>query len=412
MSNHNLRTVVSFEVHRTITKKRFWIATLIVPVALAIVFSLIFASSKATSNSLAAQKSANFSFAYSDASGLVSTALAKRLGGVKASSIGSGISEVRQGRIDAFFAYPADPTKQAVRVFGKDVGIFNNSKYANVATRLLQLSVDAKIGSPQLATLSQGTVKVNSTSFKNGVESPGIKGLIPPMIYLVIFYLVIVLLGNQMLNSTLEEKENRVTEMILTTVDPNTLIIGKILSLFTAGLLQIAIFLSPVIVGYLFFRSSLNLPNLDLTTLSFNVVSMVVGALVLLGGFTMFTGTLVAIGAVMPTAKEAGGFFGVMMAMIVIPFYISSLIVSHPSALVVQIFTYFPYTAPVTGMIRNAFGSLSPIEATALIIEQFVFGYIVLRIAVQLFRFGSIEYTKKVSIRTALGLAKKVGAEG
>jgi ABC-2 type transport system permease protein len=106
----------------------------------------------------------------------------------------------------------------------------------------------------------------------------------------------------------------------------------------------------------------------------------------------------------MPTAKEAGGFFGVMMALIFVPFYASSLIVSHPSALIVQVFTYFPYTAPVTGMLRNGFGSLGLGEAAGLILELFAVGYVVLRLAVQLFRYGSIEYTKKVSIRTALGL--------
>jgi len=407
MSNHNLRTVISFEVRRTITKKRFWIATLIVPVALAIVFGLVFASNNATNNSIAAQKSSKFSFEYTDASGLVSQPLVKKLGGKLATSVADGIHDVKSGQIDAFFSYPADPSKQAVDVYGKDVGIFNNSKYSSLATRLLQLSADLKIASPQLSVIAQGSVKVNSTTFINGVKAPGIKGLIPPLIYLAVFYLVIVLLGNQMLNSTLEEKENRVTEMILTTVDPNTLIIGKILSLFTAGLLQMAVFVSPVVLAYVFFRTSLSLPNLDLTSLSFNVVSMITGALILLGGFTLFTGTLVAIGAVMPTAKEAAGFFGVMMAMLFIPFYISSLIVSHPSALIVQVFTYFPYTAPVTGMIRNAFGSLNPLEAVTLVFEQFIFGYVVLRIAVQLFRFGSIEYSKKVSIRTALGLMNK-----
>ena len=406
MRSHNLRTVVSFEVRRTITKKRFWIATLIVPVIVAIVFALVIASNSATSNSLAAQKSANFTFAYTDASGIINHSIVKKLGGEVANSVSQGIARVRDGGIDAFFVYPANPTKDLVRVYGRDVGIFNNSKYSTVATQLLRLSAVDRISSPELATIAEGSVKVVSTTYVNGVESPGLKGVVPPLIYLVIFYIVIVLLGNQMLNSTLEEKENRVTEMILTTVDPNTLIIGKILSLFTAGLLQMAVFVSPAVIGYLFFRTSLNIPNFDLTSLVFNISSMVFGALVLLGGFTLFTGTLVAIGAVMPTAKEAGGFFGVMMAMLFVPFYISSLIVSHPSALVVQVFTYFPYTAPVTGMIRNAFGSLTPVEAIILIVEQFAFGVVVLRIAVQLFRFGSIEYTKKVSIRTALGVLR------
>jgi ABC-2 type transport system permease protein len=406
MSRHNLRTVVGFEVRRTITKKRFWIATLIVPVVIAVVFGLIALSSSETNSSIEAQKKATFSFTYTDASGIVNGALVKRLGGSEAPSVAAGVAEVNSGRIDAFFEYPANPSRGTVKVYGQDVGVFNNGKYSSVAKTILQLSADAKIASPELAALARGTVKVESSTYKDGAKSSGIQGLIPPLVYLLIFYIVIVLLGNQMLNSTLEEKENRVTEMILTTVDPNTLITGKILSLFTAGFLQMAVFLSPVVVGYLFFRTSLNLPNLNLSSLSFDPERMVVGALVLFGGFTLFTGTLVAIGAVMPTAKEAGGFFGAMMGLLFAPFYVSSLIVSHPSALIVQVFTFFPYTAPVTGMIRNGFGSLSVLEEIVLIGELMICGYVVLRVAVQLFRFGSIEYAKKVPIRTALGLSK------
>ncbi len=406
MAHHNLRTVVDFEVRRTITKKRFWIATLIVPLVITVVFGLIFVSSTATSSSLAAQKHATFTFAYFDASGLVLGPVVKKFGGVKAASAAQGIADVKAGRLDAFFAFPADPTQRAVKVYGTDVGVFNNGKYATVATEILQFSADTKIGSPTLALLARGGVKVNSTTFKNGVESSGLKGLIPPLMFLVVFYIVIVMLGNQMLNSTLEEKENRVTEMILTTVNPNTLIIGKILSLFIAGIVQMLTFISPLLIGYFFFRSSLNLPNLDLSALVFNAGRMIVGALLLLGGFLLFTGTLVAIGAIMPTAKDAGAYFGVMMAMIFVPFYAVSLIVSHPGALIVQVFTYFPYTAPITGMIRNAFASLSVLESLGLITELFVFGFIVIRVAIQLFRYGSIEYTKKVSLRTALGWTK------
>jgi ABC-2 type transport system permease protein len=400
MSHHNLRTVVSFEVRRTITKKRYWIATLIVPLLIAVVFGLVVISSNATHSSLAAQKRASFSFTYTDASGLVAGSIAHKLGGAKLLNVATGIADVKSGRIDAFFAYPADPTHSPIEVYGTDVGVFNNGKYATVATEILQLSADQRIGSPTLATLANGTFKVNSTTFKNGVLSPGLNGLIPPLIFLVIFYIVLVMLGNQMLNSTLEEKESRVTEMILTTVNPNTLIIGKILSLFVAGVVQMLVFLSPIIFGYFFFRSSLNLPNLNLSALVFSPAKMVVGGLLLLGGFTLFTGTLVAIGAVMPTAKEAGAFFGVMMALIFIPFYAASLIVSHPSSLIVQVFTYFPYTAPITAMIRNAFGSLSVVNSLAILVELFGFGYLVIRLAIQLFRYGSIEYTKKVSLRS------------
>jgi len=226
------------------------------------------------------------------------------------------------------------------------------------------------------------------------------------LLFLVIFYLLIVMLSNQMLTSLLEEKENRVTEMILTTLDPTTLVVGKVIALFIVGTVQMLVFALPVIIGYVFFRTALTLPNFDLSTLFLNPGSMIVGALLLVGGFGLFTSTLVAVGAVMPTAKDAGQIFGIMMALIFVPFYAISLVVSDPHSFIVQLFTYFPYSAPVTAMLRNGFGSLGPLESTIVITELFVLSIVVLRLAVRLFRYGSIEYSKKVSIRAVFARQK------
>jgi ABC-2 type transport system permease protein len=401
MARHNLGTVVSFEVTRTLTKRRFWIATLIVPVILGIVIGLVTLSNSSTDASVNSQKSAKFTFSYTDASGRVDPAIVKAIGGTEAAEPAAAIAAVKAGKLDAFFDYPANPAKQHTMVYGIDKGIFNDGKYSSVATQILVASAQAKIGDKDLTTIAQGNLPIDATTYKDGVVSGGFSGLIPPLLFLVIFYVVILLLGNQMLTSTLEEKENRVTEMILTTLNPTTLVIGKVVSLFIVGLVQMLVFAIPVIVGYIFFRSSLNIPDFDLSNLTFSPGPMIVGFLLLIGGFVLFTGTLVAVGAIMPTAKEAGQIFGIMMALIFVPFYAVTLVVSDPHSFIVQIFTYFPYSAPVTAMLRNGFGSMSVGESITVITELFVLGAIVLQLAVRLFRYGSIEYTRKVSLRTA-----------
>ncbi|KQQ28887.1 ABC transporter permease [Frondihabitans sp. Leaf304] len=403
MARHNLSTVVSFEITRTLTKRRFWIATLIVPVIIGIVVALIVAANTSTDNSVTSQKDQKFSFSYSDASGVVDPAIVKSLGGTEASSGADAIAAVKSGDLDAYFAYPADPAKQATKVYGVDKGIFDNGKYSSVATRILTASAEAKVGDSKLSSLVQGTGPVEATTYdSSGNLSGGIGSVIPPLLFLALFYVVILLLGNQMLTSTLEEKENRVTEMILTTLNPTTLIIGKVISLFVVGIVQMLVFALPIVIGFLFFRNSLNLPAFDLSNLQIDPFQMVIGALLLIGGFILFTGTLVAVGAIMPTAKDAGQIFGVMIALMFVPFYAVTLIVSDPHSFIVQIFTWFPYSAPVTALLRNGFSSLSPAEAIGVVVEQFVLGLIVLQVAVRLFRYGSIEYTRKVSLTSIL----------
>lgn len=411
MARHNLGTVVRFEFIRTIAKRRFWVATLFVPVLLIIVFVLVFVSNSSTRTSAEAQKNAHFSFQYTDESGLVSPAIVDGLGGTLASSHEAGVEAVKAGDVDAYFAYPADPAKETIQVFGQDNGLFANGKYSSVAESILQASVEQKVNSPQTTAILQGSVNTNTTTFKNGSVSGGFNAVVPALFFLVIFYIVILLLGNQMLNSTLEEKENRVTEMILTTINPTSLIIGKVVSLFMIGLVQMLVFAVPTVLAYLFFRQQLNIPELDLSQFVFDPQTMIIGVLILLGGFSLFTGTLVALGAVMPTAKDAGPIFGALMILIFIPFYTVTLVVSDPNAFIVQVFTFFPYSAPVTALLRNAFGTLPLWQAIFVIVELFVLSAIVLRLAVRLFRYGSIEYTRKVSIRDVLARRPVTEAE-
>lgn len=402
MGPHNLGTVVGFEFVRTLRKRSFWIATLAVPVLIAVIFGLSYASNSSTAARTEQQSSQRVSFVYTDASGLIEAQQAAVLGGSLSDDPARAAAAARAGKIQTYFAYPAHPDTEPVQVYARDLGLFSNGRYAAVAQRLLRSAVEARIGDPEFGRLATQGAEVETTTYADGQPSGGLGSVIPPLLYLVVFYFVILFLGNQMLSSTLEEKENRVTEMILTTLNATTLIVGKVVALFAVGLVQMLVFATPVVVALVFFRNSISIPSFDLSTLAFDPPRMVVGALLLLGSFVLFSGTLVAVGAVMPTAKEAGAIFGALIALLFVPFYAISLIVSDPHSVLVAVFTYFPYTAPFTAMIRNGFGSLPGWEAGVVAAELLVLGLLVLGLAVRLFRFGSIQYTSKVSIRSVL----------
>jgi len=410
MGRHNLRTVIGFEVSRTLGKKRFWFITLLVPIGIGIVMALVILGNMSAADTAASQADAKMAFTYSDASGYVDPAVATALGGTAVTDDAAAIAAVKSGKEDAHFVYPANPATTPVEVYGVDKGLFGNGEYSGVATQVLITSAQDRIGDPALTALAQGNVPITATTYTDGVEAAGFLGMIPPLIFAVIFFLVFMLLSNQMLTSTLEEKENRVTEMILTTLNPTALISGKVISLFIVGFVQVLVLLLPVLVAYLFFRTSLNIPELDLSSLTFEPGQMIVGALLAIGGFALFTGTLVAIGAVMPTAKDAGSWFSGLIILMIVPLYALSLVLSAPHSPVVQILTYFPYSAPITAMLRNAFGSLSGWEAAIVIIELFLLSAVVLQVAARLFRYGSIAYTSKVSFKTVFSRPTRSGA--
>ena len=402
MAQHNLGTVISFEFFRTITRKRFWLGTLAFPAAIAVILVLTVVSNTSTNSTADAQKSSHFSIAYTDASGLITDQIASEFGARLASSPSKGIDGVKEGTTDAYFAFPADPSTDTVEVYAADQGIFENGKYSAVAQEMLSQSVRQQIGSAQLAKLAQRAATINVRTFQGATEAGGLNSAIPPLLFLLVFYGLIMLLAGQMVNSTLEEKENRVTEMILTTLKPTTLITGKVITLFMIGLVQALVFALPVVIGYLFFRDALNIPSLDLSQLVFDPARMIVAFLITLGGFSLYATTLVAVGAAMPTAKDAGGFIGVMMALIFVPFYVVGLIVSDPHAVMVQIFTYFPFSAPTTALLRNGLGTLSILEAVIVIAILFFGAIVMLRLAVSIFQYGSISYTKRVALKSIL----------
>ncbi len=186
-----------------------------------------------------------------------------------------------------------------------------------------------------------------------------------------------------------------------TTIRAKTLLVGKVISLFAIGFVQMLVFAVPIAVGYMFLRDKVNIPDVDLSALEFRPGAMIIGALLLLASFSLFIATLVAIGAAMPTVKDAAPFFTGVVLVLFLPLYVVSLIVTSSDAPVVQVFTLFPYTAPVTALLRNALGSLPLWMAVVDIVVLFGLAALVLQIAVGIFKYGSIEYGKKVSLKAA-----------
>ncbi len=399
---HNLGTVFRFELFRALKKKSFWILALTFPVIIGLVFAIIFFSNKATDKAADEARQQKFSLAITDESGLLNPAITSALHAQDARDKEGAIKAVTDGKIDAYFYYPRDLTKNKIEVYGKDVGLFDNSRYQGVAKLILEQSVATQVN-PQDAAVLQGNVNYQATTYKDGKAYDGFKELIAPAIFLVLFYLLISMFGNQMLTSTTEEKENRVIEMILTTIQARTLIIGKIFALIVLALIQCLLILVPVLVGYALFHDQLNLPNFDLSSIPFNPERITLGAIIFIFSFLLFTGILVAIGAAAPTAKEAGSFFGIAMIFIFGPLYAVTLFISRPHDPIVTTLSYFPLTAPIPLMLRNAVGNLSVGEAFIGIAILAVSAVIALIVAVRLFRYGALEYSKMLSLKTLFG---------
>lgn len=402
---HNLGTVFKFETIRVLKKPTFWLMALGFPLMFAALYGIVFWSQITTMQAAKELEKQEFSLAVTDNSKLVRPELLMAAKTKTVESKEAGINDVKNGKIDAYIYFPKDISKQKVEVYGKDVGLFQNGKYGAVAQSLLSQSVASTVGQAQVAIL-QNKVQLSSTTYLDGKEHGGINEMIAPGLFLVIFFMLITFFGNQMLTSSTEEKENRTVEMLLTMVKTDTLITGKILSLMVLALIQMLVIILPVAAGYLAFGSKLQLPNMDLSLLVFDPVRIGLALVIFLASFMMFTGMLVTLGAMMPTAKEANQWFGLVIMLIFGPFYGITAFVSFPDSPFVKFLSLFPFTAPIPLLLRNAVGNLPAWEGllgVALLIVAAVF---VLWLAVRIFRYGAMSYDSKLSL-SALRMKRK-----
>ena len=402
---HNLGTVFKFETIRVLKKPTFWLMALGFPLMFAALYGIMFWSQSTTMQAAKELEKQEFSLAVTDDSKLVRPELLMAAKTKTVESKEAGINDVKNGKIDAYIYFPKDIGKQKVEVYGKDVGLFQNGKYGAVAQSLLSQSVASSVSQAQVAIL-QNKVQLSSTTYLDGKEHGGINEMIAPGLFLVIFFMLVTFFGNQMLTSSTEEKENRTVEMLLTMVKTDTLITGKILSLMVLALIQMLVIVLPVAAGYLAFGSKLQLPNMDLSLLVFDPVRIGLALVIFLASFMMFTGMLVTLGAMMPTAKEASQWFGLVIMLIFGPFYGITAFVSFPDSPFVKFLSLFPFTAPIPLLLRNAVGNLPAWEGllgAALLIVAAVF---VLWLAVRIFRYGAMSYDSKLSL-SALRMKRK-----
>ena len=402
---HNLGTVFKFETIRVLKKPTFWLMALGFPLMFAALYGIMFWSQSTTMQAAKELEKQEFSLAVTDDSKLVRPELLMAAKTKTVESKEAGINDVKNGKIDAYIYFPKDIGKQKVEVYGKDVGLFQNGKYGAVAQSLLSQSVASSVSQAQVAIL-QNKVQLSSTTYLDGKEHGGINEMIAPGLFLVIFFMLVTFFGNQMLTSSTEEKENRTVEMLLTMVKTDTLITGKILSLMVLALIQMLVIVLPVAAGYLAFGSKLQLPNMDLSLLVFDPVRIGLALVIFLASFMMFTGMLVTLGAMMPTAKEASQWFGLVIMLIFGPFYGITAFVSFPDSPFVKFLSLFPFTAPIPLLLRNAVGNLPAWEGLLGVALLIVAAVLVLWLAVRVFRYGAMSYDSKLSL-SALRMKRK-----
>jgi ABC-2 type transport system permease protein len=296
----------------------------------------------------------------------------------------------------------------------------------------VERTVNAKITKENLDVLGFDTDKIEKAKSKSSLKlskfsgEESLKGLNEIKVaiggfmgYLIMMFIIIY--GNFVMRSVIEEKTNRIIEIIISSVKPFQLMMGKIIGNSLAGILQFLIWavvgallffiassffglqmgassaVSPEMIEQaqqaaglskvqLYFNEILNLP------LTLMLVSFVI---FFIGGYFLYSSLYAAIGAAVDSETDSQQFLLPIIMPLMLAVYIGFFtVINDPHGTVATVFSIIPFTSPIVMLMRIPFGvpAWQLILSMVLLFATFTF---VVWFASKIYRVGILMYGKK-----------------
>jgi ABC-2 type transport system permease protein len=220
-----------------------------------------------------------------------------------------------------------------------------------------------------------------------------------PYATMMIFYVAILMSSSLLLNSVSVEKQNRVMEILMSSIQPRQLLTGKIVGLGITGLLQTLIWFG---TGYTMLRLSGR--TFDLPP-GFELPPSVLvwGTVFFLLGYAVYASLMAALGALVPNLKEASQSTIVVIWPTIVPMFFISILIEQPHGALATGLSLFPLTAPMTMMLRLSVGGVPwwqpPLAAALLLITV----YFILRAVARVFRAQYLLSGQTFSVKRYFG---------
>lgn len=228
-----------------------------------------------------------------------------------------------------------------------------------------------------------------------------------------LIYIFIFMYGTMVMRSVIEEKTNRIVEIIISSVKPFELMFGKIISVALVGLSQ---FVMWIILGsvFLFIANGLLSTEVDITNLSANegVVSEMNASLMalpiktllitfliyFLGGYLLYGSLFAAIGSASDQETDSQQFIVPITIPLILSFILVQVIIDNPHSGLAYWLSMIPFTSPIIMIARIPFGV--PIHELILSITLLILGFLFTTwLAGKIYRVGILMYGKKISYK-------------
>lgn len=241
-----------------------------------------------------------------------------------------------------------------------------------------------------------------------------------------LLYMFLLLYGQMVMTSIIEEKNNRVLEIVVSSVRPQQLMMGKIIGIGLVAVTQILIWvilmtvISSIVLPALVpadmmsQAAAFNAGTIDASTLNadpdllhaisiFGNVGYILEIfgyllLFLIGGFLFYSSIYAAIGSAVDNIQDAGQLQSVVVFPIIIGLIFAMTAATDPNSTMALVLSLVPFTSPMVMMVRIPFGIPSWEIITSLVLLYISFIFMVW-IAAKIYRVGIFMYGKKPTVR-------------
>jgi len=248
-----------------------------------------------------------------------------------------------------------------------------------------------------------------------------------------LLFMFIIIYGNMIMRSVIEEKTSRIIEVIISSVKPIQLMMGKIVGTSLAGVTQFVIWVvlggvlltvvsavfgidmeavqapQQELVGQAVNSTELQTQAQNMMTSIFNLplTNLIIAFLLFfIGGYLLYSSLYAAIGAAVDNETDTQQFMMPILMPLILAVYVGMFtVVEDPHGTVSTVFSFIPFTSPVVMLMRIPFGVplWQQLVSIGLLIGTFIF---TVWFASKIYRVGILMYGKKPSYKELIKWVK------
>ncbi len=351
-------------------------------------------------------------FGYVDQSGLFSTPLPQYQGRFIAyPDEAAARADLLAQRIDTYFLVPADYLQTGKVVFygtGGSFSTFANADNSEVrgflVDHLLNGRVDPILQNRARAPMEIQAVTLDETGqVKTDNPFSWIGDFVVPYLFSILFMITLFTTSGFLLQGVSEEKEGRIIEILLSSINSTQLLAGKILGLGAIGLIQVLIWVG---AGVALLMATVALFTLTgVITLSLSTV--VLGLVYFVLGYLLYATLFAVAGSMGTTQRESQQIAGIFSFAAAIPWMVFGFIFSNSNSPIAVIVSYFPLTTPVMMLIRLGFGQVPSGQVIISLVLLVISIVLSLWAGAKIFRASLLMYGKRPGLRDLLRAFKE-----